>query len=116
MKFGINTLLFTSKYTDEHVKNLSKKIKEWGFDGIEVALEKKGDIDYKKTLKTYKDNGLVCSSVGGLFGGDRDIRGPDKEKIEIGFNYIKDCLEACIGLECDVLSRPRETATREGSD
>jgi Sugar phosphate isomerases/epimerases len=115
MKFGINTLLFTSKYTDEHVKNLSKKIKEWGFDGIEVALEKKGDIDYKKTLKTYKDNGLVCSSVGGLFGGDRDIRGPDKEKIEIGFNYIKDCLEACIGLECDVLSGPIYSAAGRAS-
>lgn len=49
MKFGINTLLFTGTYTDEHVKNLTGKFKDMGFDGIEVALEKKGDIDYKKT-------------------------------------------------------------------
>jgi len=106
MKFGINTLLFTGTYTDEHVKSLTKKFSELGFDGVEIALEKKGDIDYKKTLKTFKENGLVCSSICGLFGEDRDIRGPNKEHIEGGFAYIKDCLEACVELDCNLLVGP----------
>jgi len=106
MKFGINTLLWTGSYTDEHVKSLTPKFKELGFDGVEIALGQKGDIDYKNTVKTFKDNGLVCSSVCGLFGEDRDIRGPKKEFIDGGLSYIKDCLEACAELNCNVFVGP----------
>ena len=77
MKFGINTLLWTGSYTDEHVKNLTPKFRKLGFDGVEIGLAGKGDIDYKKTLKTFKDNGLVCSSICGMYGENRDIRGPN---------------------------------------
>jgi len=110
MKFGINTLLFTGNYKDEHVKSLTGKFKEIGFDGVEIALGKKGDIDYKKTLRVFKDNGLVCSSVCGLFGEDRDIRGPKKEYIEGGLAYIRDCLEACTDLGCNVFVGPAYSA------
>lgn len=106
MKFGINTLLWTGSYTDYHVKNLTGKFKELGFDGVEIALGQKGDIDYKKTLKTFKDHGLVCSSICGMFGENRDIRGPKKEYIESGLSYIKECLEACVALECQLLAGP----------
>ncbi|HEY5500670.1 MAG TPA: sugar phosphate isomerase/epimerase family protein [Candidatus Humimicrobiaceae bacterium] len=106
MKFGINTLLWTGSYTDEHVNSLTGKFKELGFDGVEIALGQKGDIDYRNTVKTFKDNGLVCSSVCGLFGEDRDIRGPKKEFIEGGLSYIKDCLEACVELDCNVFVGP----------
>ena len=106
MKFGINTLLWTGAYTDEHVKNLTGKFKELGFDGVEIALGQKGDIDYKKTLKTFKDHRLVCSSICGMFGENRDIRGPKKEYIEDGLSYIKDCLEACSALECQLFAGP----------
>ena len=115
MKFGINTLLWTGTYTDEHVKSLTTKFKEIGFDGIEVALGSKGDLDYKKTLKTFKDNDLVCSSIVGLFGENRDIRGPNKEYIEGGLLYIKDCLEACSELGCDVFAGPVYSAVGRAS-
>jgi D-psicose/D-tagatose/L-ribulose 3-epimerase len=106
MKFGINTLLWTGSYSDEHVKSLTGKFKEIGFDGVEIALGQKGDIDYKNTVKTFKENGLVCSSVCGLFGEDRDIRGPKKEYIDGGLSYIKDCLEACVELDCNLFIGP----------
>jgi len=115
MKFGINTLLWTGSYTDEHVANLTPKFKELGFDGVEVALGQKGDIDYKKTVKTFKQNGLVCSSVCGLFGENTDIRGPEKEKIEGGLSYIRDCLEACSELECQVFAGPAYSAVGRAS-
>ncbi len=110
MKFGINTLLFTGTYTDEHVISLTEKFAEMGFEGIEIGLEKKGDIDYKKTLKIFKDHGLVCSSICGLFGEDRDLRGAKKEYVEGGLSYLKDCLEACVELDCNVLGGPAYSA------
>jgi len=115
MKFGINTLLFTAAFTDSHVKELFTKFKEIGFDGVEIALGKKGDIDYKKTLKAFKNSGLACSSLCGLFGEDRDIRGPNKEYAENGLSYINDCLEACSEMECDLLGGPIYSAVGRAS-
>jgi D-psicose/D-tagatose/L-ribulose 3-epimerase len=110
MKFGINTLLFAGTFTDSHVKDLFGRFSEMGFEGVEVALEKKGDLDYKKTLKAFKDNNLVCSSVCGMFGEDRDIRGPNKDYIEGGLSYIRDAIEACSELECDLFTGPLYSA------
>jgi len=106
MKFGINTLLYAGTFTDEHVNALFGRFAEMGFSGVEIALEKKGDIDYKKTLKVFKENNLECAAICGLFGENRDIRGPNKEYIEGGLCYIKDCIEACVEMECSLLTGP----------
>lgn len=105
MKFGINTLLYAATFTDENTK-IFKKFKEIGFDGVEIALEKKGDLDYEMTLNELKENGLKCSSICGLFGPDRDIRGPNKDYITNGILYIKDCIDACTNLECNLFVGP----------
>jgi D-psicose/D-tagatose/L-ribulose 3-epimerase len=115
MKFGINTLLFTGTVKDEHIRELSPRFKEMGFDGVEIALEKKGDIDYGRTAGVLKNNGLVCSSICGLFGENRDIRGPNKEYIEGGLSYIRDCLEACSELGGEVLVGPVYSAVGRAS-
>ena len=105
MKFGINTLLYAGTFTDENVK-IFKKFKEMGFDGVEIALEKKGDINYDMALNELKENDLECSSICGLFGPNRDIRGPNKEYIAGGLSYMRDCIDACISLECNLLVGP----------
>ncbi|GAI37939.1 unnamed protein product, partial [marine sediment metagenome] len=105
MKFGINTLLYAATFTDENTK-IFKKFKEIGFDGVEIALEKKGDLDYEITLNELKENGLRCSSICGLFGPDRDIRGPNREYTTGGMSYIKDCIDACTNLECNLFVGP----------
>ncbi len=106
MKFGINTLLYAGTFTDSHVKDLFGRFSEMGFEGVEIALEKKGDIDYKKTLKSFNANGLVCAAICGMFGEDRDIRGPNKDYIEGGMSYIRDGIEACAELECNLFTGP----------
>jgi len=104
MKFGINTFLFASPFTNESIKIL-KYFKEMGFDGVEIALENKGDFDYKDTLKALKDNGLECCSICGAYGEGRDLRGIKKDQ-EGGKKYIKDCIDACYQLECDLFVGP----------
>jgi len=105
MKFGINTLLYAGTFTDQNVK-IFKKFKEMGFDGVEIALEKKGDINYGIALNELKENDLECSSICGLFGPNRDIRGPNKEYIVGGLSYMRDCIDACISLGCNLLIGP----------
>lgn len=104
MIFGINTFLFASPFTDAELNNF-KKFKQWGYDGVEIPLENKGDLDYRKTLEALKENGLVCTSICGAFGPDRDLRG-SKEDQERSKQYIKDCIDACVALECDVFVGP----------
>jgi len=114
MKFGINTLLYAGTFTDEDTK-FFKKFKEMGFDGVEIALEKKGDINYERALNELKENDLECSSICGLFGPDRDIRGPNREYITSGMSYIKDCINACANLECSLFAGPVYSAVGRAS-
>ena len=110
MKFGVNTFLFTSPFTNESFDYL-KMIREMGFDGVEIPLENIGDFDHRKTLKALKDNGLVCCSVCGFFTGDRDLRGNQSQQ-DTSKRYIRDCIDACSDLECDLLVGPLYSAIR----
>ncbi len=105
MKFGLNTLIFTGSFKDENTV-LFERIKKIGFDGVEIALAQKGDLDYDRTLEQLKNDGLECSGICGMFSLDRDIRGPDKENIKNGIEYIKDGIDAAAALECDVFTGP----------
>lgn len=105
MKYGLNTLIFTGNFTDENT-DLFKGIKGIGFDGVEIALAQKGDFDPGRTLEQLKMNGLECSGICGMFGPDRDIRGPDKESIKNGISYIKDGIDTVKALESDFFGGP----------
>jgi len=104
LKFGINTFLFASPFTDESIK-VFKDFKSMGFDGVEIALENKGDFDCKKVLKALRENGLECCSICGAYGPGRDLRGTAQEQ-EAAKQYIKDCIDTCTDLECDLFIGP----------
>ena len=105
MKFGLDTMIFTGSFTDKYTDRF-KKIKELGFDGVEIALAQKGDFDYGRTLEKLKENGLECSGICGMMSLDRDIRGPDKDSIRNGISYIKDGIDAASAMECNMLAGP----------
>ena len=104
MKFGVNTFLFTSPFTNESLKLLGL-IREMGFDGVEIPIENVGDFDCRETSKALKDNGLACCSLCGFFTKDRDLRGNRAEQ-ETAKLYIRECIDACSALECDLLVGP----------
>jgi D-psicose/D-tagatose/L-ribulose 3-epimerase len=109
MKFGLDTMIFTGRFTDEYTDRF-KKIKELGFDGVEIALAQKGDFDYGRTLEELKKNGLECCGICGIMSLDRDIRGPDREAIRNGIAYIKDSIDAARAMECGLLVGPLYSA------
>ena len=108
MKFGINAFLFASPFTNKSVSHFSL-FKELGFDGVELAYEKTGDFDPRVVLQALKENGLECCSVCGAYGPDRDLRG-DQSAQETSKQYIKDCLDACHELECELFIGPHYSA------
>ena len=109
MKLAMNTLLFAAEFTEEHF-TWFKKFKELGFEGVEFALAYKNQFDYKAALNALKENGLECVAICGMMGEDRDIRGPNMEYVKGGIEYTKECIDACVALECDLAAGPFHSA------
>ena len=104
MKFGINTFLFTSPFTNESV-SLFPKFKAWGFDSVEIAIEDPSHIDPQVIRKALDENGLKCGTICAAMGPGRDLRGTPEEQ-QIGFDYLKSMLSMMPTLGCDTLIGP----------
>ena len=104
MRFGINTFLFTSPFTNESTK-LFKKFKKWGFDSIEIPVEDPSHIDPAHVKRELDKHGLVCGSVCACMGPDRDLRGTPKQQ-QTGLNYMMKVIDQMVVLNCPSLIGP----------
>src|SRR5580698_251277 len=104
MKFGINTFLFVSPFTNESTK-LFKRFKQWGFDTVEIAIEDCSHIDPAYVKRELDRHGLVCGSICACMGPDRDLRGtPANQKT--GLKYMKALIDQMVVLDCPSLIGP----------
>src|ERR1051325_6965659 len=104
MRFGINTFLFTSHFTNKSTK-LFPQFKRWGFDTIEIPVEDPSHIDPVHVRRELDRNGLVCGSVCACMGPDRDLRGTRTQQ-RTGLNYMLKLLEQMSVLGCPSLIGP----------
>src|SRR5271156_1314748 len=98
MRFGINTFLFASPFTNKSTK-LFAQFKRWGFDSVEIPIEDPSHIDPAHVKKELDRHGLVCGSVCGCFGLDRDLRGTPEQQ-EHSLKYMERVLDQMIDLDC----------------
>ena len=104
MRFGINTFLFTSPFTNESTK-LFKQFKRWGFETIEIPIEDPSHIDPAFVRSELDKNGLVAGTVCACLGPDRDLRGtPQQQKTSL--DYMKKVLDQMVVLDCPRLIGP----------
>ena len=104
MKFGINTFLFTSPFTNVSV-DLFPRFKEWGFDSVEIAIEDPAHIDPIVIRKALDKNGLKCGSICAAMGPGRDLRGTPEDQ-QTAIDYIKIILDMMPALGCGILIGP----------
>jgi D-psicose/D-tagatose/L-ribulose 3-epimerase len=98
MRFGINSFLFTFPFRNEST-TWFKTFKKWGFDTVEIAIDDPDAIDPAHIKAELDAAGLVCGSVCGIFGPDRDLRG-DAAAQKTSINYMKACLDQMVVLDC----------------
>lgn len=104
MRFGINTFLFVSPFTNDSTK-LFKQFKKWGFDSVEIAIEDCSHIDPAHVKRELDKNGLVCGSICACMGPDRDLRGtPEQQNTSLA--YLKGVLDQMVVLDCPSLVGP----------
>lgn len=104
MKFGINTFLFVSPFTNSSTK-LFKQFKEWGFDTVEIAIEDCGHIDAAHVKRELDKQGLACGSICACMGPDRDLRGTPAQQ-QTSLAYLKGVLDQMVTLDCLSLVGP----------
>ncbi len=104
MRFGINTFLLTSPFTNQSTR-FFKPIKRWGFETVEIPLEQPGDIDAPLVKKRLEDAGLTCGSMCACLGPDRDLRGTPRQQ-QTALKYITALLDKAADLGCPSIIGP----------
>jgi D-psicose/D-tagatose/L-ribulose 3-epimerase len=104
MRFGINTFLFTSPFTNESTK-LFPKFKRWGFQTVEIPVEDPSHIDPAHVKRELDRQGLACGSVCACMGPGRDLRGTLEEQ-KTAMDYCKELIDQMVVLDCPSLIGP----------
>lgn len=109
VKLGVSTWLWTSPFKTEEAASLFFKIKKFGYDVVEIAVEDPTLIDTREIKNQLEVNGL-SAVICGAFGPTRDLTSEDESLRKTGLNYIEDCLEIAGELGTDLFAGPMYSA------
>jgi D-psicose/D-tagatose/L-ribulose 3-epimerase len=104
MRFGINTFLFASPFTNQST-GFFKKFKAWGFGSVEIPVEHESDIDPVFVKSELDRHGLVCSAIGCAVGPGRDLRGTVDEQNDC-LDYLHRMVDTAVLLDTPTLVGP----------
>lgn len=104
MKFGINTFLWTGNFGPGHFE-LLPKIKEHGFDGIEVALIRPVDFRAAEIRKAAAQYGLECT-VCSVLPGELSLISPDAAVRSKTVAHMSECFKAAAEAGAKLIAGP----------
>ncbi len=108
VKFGVSTWLWTSPFNTGAI-GLFSKIKQMGFDVVEIPIEDPALVDVKKVkeaLLKYDLKPVIC----GAFGPSRDLTHEDPSFHKVSLQYIESCLDICSDLDAPFFCGPMYSA------
>lgn len=108
ISFGVSTWLWESPFQNQSIR-LFERIKNMGFDAVEIPVEDPGLINIiqiREGLKEFELIPIIC----GAFGPTRDLTNEDAAIHQQCFNYINACFEICNALGADFLAGPMYSA------
>jgi len=108
VKFGASTWLWVSPFNNDSIL-LFPKIKEMGFDAVEIPVEDPTLINPGLLRKALKENQLepiVC----GVFNDQRDFTHDDPSYHANCFRYIQSCFDICEEIESGFIAGPMYSA------
>ncbi len=108
MKFYMNLLLWGTE-VDERLFPILEKIKEIGFDGVEVPIFNTNPEHWYGWRKKLDQLGLerVCDT---FCGAETNLISPDSAVRAAGLNFLKECVDCAVILGSDKLMGPFHSA------
>ena len=104
MRFGINTFLYTSPFTNKSTQ-LFSQFSKWGFDTVEIAIEDPSHIDPVKVRDAAAKSKLAIGSVCAAMGPGRDFRGTASEQ-KTAMTYCRALIDQAAIMGCPSLIGP----------
>ncbi len=104
MKYGVNTMVWTTRVSARE-EPLFARIREWGFDGVELFLspeEPAGLPAVKRTLDRLGLERTTCS----VLPRSANLIGPDREERARGIEFLKRCIERTAELGAKIICGP----------
>ncbi len=104
MKYGVNTMVWTTRITEQH-QPLFSHIREWGFNGVELFLSPSEPANLSGITSILDDTGLertTCSVLpreANLISADPGVRAK-------GIDYLKKCIERTAELGSHLICGP----------
>jgi D-psicose/D-tagatose/L-ribulose 3-epimerase len=108
MRFGASTFIWVSPFSNKTL-GLIKKVREMGFDIIEICIEDPAIIDVSRINEALKENDLKAT-ICGAFGPDRDASSDDRNIRANAVKYLEACIDAARGLGAPFVAGPMYSA------
>ena len=108
IRFGASTFIWVSPFSTENIDLLSK-VKNMGYDLLEIAVEDAAIIDWPQIKSVARDLDLqilIC----GAFGEERDISSTEPRYRQIGKDYIIEGIKIAADVGSPIFSGPLYSA------
>lgn len=105
MKIGFNLLLWTAEVGEEQY-DLFPKLKDVGYDGVELPIFEPKLSHYEALGKELKNNGLASTAVTVIPSIETNIASADPAHRQAGLDHIKGVLDCCAAVGVETLVGP----------
>ncbi|MFW6725108.1 sugar phosphate isomerase/epimerase family protein [Streptomyces sp. MAR4 CNY-716] len=103
--FGVNTWVWTSPLTDRRLAELAPRIREWGFDVIELPVENAGDWDPGRAAKLLDSLGLSATVVVAM-GPGRELVSTDPATLARTHYFLRSVVDVAATVSSPVIAGP----------
>jgi D-psicose/D-tagatose/L-ribulose 3-epimerase len=107
--FGVNTWVWVSPLSDERLAELAPRVRDWGFDVIELPVEQPGDWDPVRAAELLDRLGLgatVCL----VMPPGRELVDTDAATVASTQDYLRHCVDVAVTVGSPVIAGPAYTS------
>ncbi|SDL63743.1 D-psicose/D-tagatose/L-ribulose 3-epimerase [Glycomyces sambucus] len=104
-RIGVNTWVWASPLDDEALALLAPRVRDWGFDTIELPVESPGDWDAARAAGLLERLGLAATVVL-VMGPGRELVSAPAETVAATQDYLRRVVDAAVAVGSPVIAGP----------
>jgi len=104
MKYGVNTMVWSTNVSERH-SPLFSRIREWGFDGVELFLSLSEPADIPAVRRILDEVGLECTTCS-VLPREANLIDANAQVRARGAEFLKQCIERTAELGGELICGP----------
>jgi D-psicose/D-tagatose/L-ribulose 3-epimerase len=107
---GANAWIWVSPLTDERLAELAPRVRDWGFDALELPIERLGDWDPSRAADVLERHGLRATVAVAMAPG-RELCAADAGVIADTQEFLRGCVDSAAAVGADAIAGPIYAST-----